>query len=421
LVNLRLTHKRAAIPLLEAAFFRDISKALLDVSSMKGVEGCFILQTCNRVELFALTNSGEVVDGLLRYWRGNLGDREEEFNEAVEIATSRDALLHLMRLSAGLESMVVGEDQILGQLQRDCEKAKECGVLGPLLDLIMFKALSSGRTVRKETGINKGAVSIGSVAVNLIEESLGSLDGRPVGIVGAGEIATLVGKYLTYERAPKLFIANRTLGRGEALARLLGGRAVPMERVSELLATVDALLVATSAPHPVVTKELVEEASRLRSGREIYIVDLSQPRNVDESVGLVPGVTLHNIDNLRRVTERNNEARLEAAKATELLVLEELESLEAILRRERAEPVVSAIWGSADQIRSRELERALCLMEGINEEQRRTIEKLSRVLVTRLLHNPINAIREAAVSENFETIRTAEALFKVNHRGRNVD
>jgi glutamyl-tRNA reductase len=326
-----------------------------------------------------------------------------------------------MRLSAGLESMVVGEDQILGQLQRDCEKAKECGALDPLLDLIMFKALSSGRTVRKETGINKGAVSIGSVAVNLIEESLGSLDGRPVGIVGAGEIATLVGKYLTYERAPKLFIANRTLGRGEALARLLGGRAVPMERVSELLATVDALLVATSAPHPVVTKELVEEASRLRSGRELYIVDLSQPRNVDESVGLVPGVTLHNIDNLRRVTERNNEARLEAAKATELLVLEELESLEAILRRERAEPVVSAIWGSADQIRSRELERALCLMEGINEEQRRTIEKLSRVLVTRLLHNPINAIREAAVSENFETIRTAEALFKVNHRGRNVD
>ncbi len=196
---------------------------------------------------------------------------------------------------------------------------------------------------------------------------------------------------------------------------------MPLDAVSKLLSTVDAVFVATSAPHPVITREIIEGATESRSGREIYVVDLSQPRNVEESVGLVPGVTLYNIDDLRRVSQRNLDARLEAAKATEALILVELESLEAILRREMVEPVVSAIWGSADEIRSRELERALSKMEGIDDSQRTTIEKLSRVLVTRLLHNPIEALRDAAMNENFETIRTAEVLFKIYQRGRNID
>ncbi|MEE8354818.1 MAG: glutamyl-tRNA reductase [Candidatus Bathyarchaeia archaeon] len=421
LVNLSLTHKNAEITLLEAAFFPEIPDALNDMLAQKGVEECFILQTCNRVELFALTYGEDSIPGLLQWWRTNLAGMEDEFDEAVESSASRDALLHLLRLSAGLESMVVGEDQILGQLQKSCAEARDCGAVGPLLDLIMFKVLTSGRAIRKATGINRGAVSIGTVAVNLVEESLGNLDGRPVGIVGAGETATLVGKYLIHEKRPELFVSNRTQRRGEALAKLLGGRAVPLKAVSKLLSTVDAIFVATSAPQPVITREIIEAATGARSGREIFVVDLSQPRNVEESVGLVPGVTLYNIDDLRRVSQRNLDARLEAAKATEALILVELESLEAILRREMVEPVVSAIWSSADEIRSRELERALEKMEGINADQRTTIEKLSRVLVTRLLHNPIEALRDAAVNENFETIRTAEALFKVNQRGRNVD
>ena len=421
LVNLNLTHKKTTISLLEAAFFSEIPKALKDMSSLKGVSECLILQTCNRVELFALTSGSDSIPDLLNWWRANLKCREEEFDKALEVNVSRDALLHLLRISAGLESMVVGEDQILGQLQKSCAEAKECGAAGPLLDLIMFKALTSGRAIRKATKINKGAVSIGSVAVNLVEESLGSLDSRPVGIVGAGETATLVGKYLIHQRRPELFISNRTPERGEALAKLLGGKAVPLNMVSELLSTVDAVFVATSAPHPVITHELIEAASESRSKRKISIVDLSQPRNVEESVGLISGVTLYNIDDLKRVSQRNLDARLKAAKATEALILNDLKSLEAILRREMVEPVVSAIWGSADEIRSRELERALGKMKDIDDEQRTTIEKLSRVLVTRLLHNPIEALRAAAVNENFETIRTAEALFKVHQRGRKVD
>ena len=387
--------------------------------ALKGVVECFILQTCNRVELFALTSESDSIPDLLHWWRANLKGRGEEFDKALEVNVSRDALLHLLRLSAGLESMVVGEDQILGQLQKSCVEAKECGAAGPLLDLIMFKVLTSGRAIRKATRINKGNISIGSVAVNIVEESLGNLDGRPVGIVGAGEIATLVGKYLIHKRCTEIFVSNRTPERGEALAKLLGGLAMPLEMVSELLSTVDAVFVATSAPHPVITHDIIEAVLESRSGRDIFIVDLSQPRNVEASVGLISGVTLYNIDDLKRVSQRNLDTRLEAARSTEVLILDELESLEVILRREIVEPVVSAIWSSADEIRSRELERALGKMGGIDDEQRMTIEKLSRVLVTRLLHNPIKVLRDAAVNENFEIIRTAEALFKIHQRGRN--
>ncbi len=421
LVNLSLTYKKTAISLLEAAFFSEIPKALKDMRALKGVAECFILQTCNRVELFALTSGSDSIPRLLQWWRANLKGRGEAFDEALEVNVSRDVLLHLLRLSVGLESMVVGEDQILRQLQKSYAEAKEYGTAGPFLDLIIFKVLTSGRAIRKATGINKGTVSIGSVSVNLVEESLGNLNGRPVGIVGAGETATLIGKYLIHERHPELFVSNRTHERSEALAKLLGGKAMPLEMVSELLSTVDAVFVATSAPHPVITHEIIEAALESRSGREISIVDLSQPRNVEVSVGLVSGVTLYNINDLKQVSQRNLDARLEAARATEALILDELESLEVILRREMVEPVVSAIWGSADEIRSRELERALGKMKGINDEQRTTIEKLSRVLVTRLLHNPIEALRDAAVNENFETIRTVEALFKIHQRGRKID
>ncbi len=424
-VNLRVTHKKASIPILEALAFKNFPKALKEICALEGVKESVIIQTCNRVEIFAvvpreqwLTVGAEIAE----YWRRRAGFNSEHFYNIFEETSDSEALIHLLRLVSGLESMIVGEDQILGQVQDAFNHAKENGTVGSILDKVFDKAIKVGRDVRTKTNVSKGTVSVGSAAVGLAEEILGELKDKKIIIIGAGETGELVGKALAARENAVIFVANRTYKRGVELAKVLGGQAVKFDKVNEFLTAVDLVIVATSAPHSVITKNLLGGVIEKRKGKKLLIIDLSQPRNVDEDVSNFPTVELRNIDNLRGVAQSNLEMRLKEVEKAEEIIQDEFKSLELMLQREQAEPVISAIYNSAEEIRQRELAKALKMIGNLDDKQRRVVDDLTQILIKRILRNPVENLRKAAENGKTNVISTVRELFNVKQvKGEKID
>lgn len=413
LINLRLSHHNASIRLLETCQLECSEPILNEIKNIQGIQECLLLKTCNRVEIIAL-GSISALEPLKRYWYSMSSESINEVKENLITETSTKALDHLLRLSSGLDSMVVGEEQILGQIQTAYEKAKEAHAAGKAMDLLLYKVLNTGRDIRQKTGISHGSVSIGSVAVKLLEETIGDIDNRNIGIIGAGEIAHLVGNHLTHKKRPNVYIANRTQERAQELATKLRGKTLTLGKVGEMLEYVEAVIVATSAPHPVINTEIAEQALKNKAVSEkLLIFDLSQPRNVEKDVGQLSGVILYNIDDLREISQKNLESRNEAALHAESLIQVEVPKIESILKRETIEPLISDIWNKADEVRRRELEKTFKLLNDLDESERRTVEKLSQVIVNKILHSPIDVLRNAVTREEFSVIFAAQKLFKL--------
>jgi len=346
IVNLRFTYKNVPITLLDKLSFKEPHDVLKEVCGLDYVNECLILQTCNRVEVYLATSGrrlNEAATEVAEFWRQRNNLEKDEFYRYLEGSFNSEALTHLLRLTSGLESMIVGEDQILSQVQRAFEEATECNTISQVLKTTFEKAIKKGRKIRLETKINKGAVSVGSAAIKLLEEEMGSLKDKKVLIIGAGELGSLMGKSLALREKAAILVANRSREKGVKLARMLGGCDVPFNKVEDVLTDVDVAIVATAAPHYVLTEKMVQEVSERRGGRRLLIVDLSQPRNVEESAARLPNVEVRNIDDLRGIAEINLETRREEIAKAEAIVESELGRLESMLKRERAEPVISSL------------------------------------------------------------------------------
>lgn len=409
LLNLAVAHRKARVPLLEAVAFDDPRRVMEDICSLEGVDGCVVVQTCHRTEVYTAVSDISAEADIIEYWLRRVKVDEGEFRGVLERAYDDEALNHLLRLASGLESMIVGEDQILGQIGDAYAEAEKAGTTGPILATAFRKAVKVGRLVRLQTRIDKGAVSVGSAAVDLSENVLGSLDGKRILIVGAGETGTLVGKALAEKGVSAVFVANRTYERGVRLAQMLGGKAVHFDELNSLLPEVDLAIVATTAPHYILTRERLEKS--VKGDGKLIIVDLSQPRNVEESVGLIPNVSLFNIDNLRRIAEDNLKKRLGEVDKAERIIADELEGLKRMLRRSSAESAIAAICARIEETRQAELRKALDLLGDVDEKQRGVIEDLTRVLIRRTLHFPLVNLRKAAEDGDAELISAAKRLF----------
>lgn len=417
IVNLRFTHKEVPITVLERVTFKEPSKILKEIHALDCVKECVILQTCNRVEIYAAVSgkdSKKAGSEIAEYWRQRIGVDQEKFYHALKESCNSEALSHLMKLTSGLESMIVGEDQILGQVQGAFEEAKKCDTIGPFLETVFQKAIKTGRKVRLKTRINKGAVSIGSAAVELLEDTFGDLKDKRIIIIGAGETGGLVGKALASRRHTAIFVANRTYERGVRLARMLGGHAVRFNKVKDLLAEVDVAIVATAAPHYVLTKKLLQKVLDKREGKKLFIMDLSQPRNVEESVANLPSVELRNIDDLRGIAETNLKIRQREIEKAEAIVENELNHLKLMLKLEQAKPLISALLHKAEEIRRKELKKALRMLGKLDDDQQKVIDDLTLVLIERILHHPIRNLRNAAVNGDVNTISVAQKLFNLD-------
>lgn len=417
IVNLRFTHKEAPIAVLEKLTFKEPRKILKEIHALDFVKECVILQTCNRVEIYAAVSeqvSTKAESKIAEHWQQRTGFDREKFYHTLKESFNLQALSHLMRLTSGLESMIVGEDQILGQAQEAFEEAKKCGTIGPVLETTFEKAIKTGRKVRLKTRINKGAVSIGSAAVELLEETFGDLKDKKIIIIGAGETGELVAKALASRKHAVIFVANRTYERGVRLARMLAGHAVRFNKVKDLLAEVDAAIVATAAPHYVLTKKLLQKILDKREGKRLFIMDLSQPRNVEESIVSLPNVELCSIDDLRGIAEINLKIRHREIEKAEVMVKNELKHLELMLKQEQAKPLISALCNKAEEIRRKELKKTLRMLEKLNDDQQKVIDDLTLVLIERILYHPIRNLRKAAVNGDVNTMTVAQKLFNLN-------
>jgi glutamyl-tRNA reductase len=412
IVSAHITHKSADISCLELIGKVGTVTLLHKLSQVEAITECVVLRTCNRVEMYAvtadITATREGMEGLISRYIPF-----DNLSNLVQFHTRRNSMMHLLRVASGLESLIVGEDQIQAQVKKAFDTAEELGYCGPVLSQVFRKAISVGKKVRTETRLNKGTVSVGSAAVELAESILGTLRGRNILVVGAGETATLIARHLIGKGPNAVFVSNRTYERAVELAFHLGGRAIRFNGLFDFLPDMDIILVATSSPHMLLDRERVEQAlSRRASGTELVIIDISFPRNVDPEVDSLDGVRLYDIDDLRGVAKENMIRRNLEIQNAEFIVAQEFEFLEKRLDEMRASELISALHLKYKNIKEREVRRALNRMNG-NGDYQKILDEFATSLTKRFLADPTASIKDASRKEREDMLDLARLLFKV--------
>ncbi len=307
-----------------------------------------------------------------------------------------EALRHLFRVAASLDSMVVGEAQILGQVKEAAAQAQQAGTLGPELSRALARATSAARRVRTETEIARGALSVSSVAVKLAHKLLGSLEDRSVLLLGAGEMAQLAAKELRSEGARELLVVNRTPQAAEELAREIGGVPSSLAELPALLERVDVAICSTAAAQAVVTRKMMVQAVKARRYRPIFLVDLALPRNVDPAANELENVYVYDLDDLERVAAQNRDLRAAQVGRAEEIVEQELQAFLAQSRERTALPVLARLRAHADSVARAEVERTLAALQGLDEKQQKTVQAMAMAIVNKLLHGPTSRLRAEA-------------------------
>ncbi len=405
-----VSHHDADISALEQFRFEDEVSVLSE--AREWFRGVCLLQTCNRIELIVHGEASQLESFF-----------EDQGRTGYRIFEGVDALRHLLQLAAGMDSMIVGEDQILGQLKTALSLSQEAGTCNAVIDHCINKAVHAGVEVRSRTQINKGAVSIGSAAVQLGEHLLGSLEGRHITVVGGGEMGTLVTKALAAKHLTAIYVTNRTHERALVLAREVGGKAVKFEELYHYISLSDVVISCTAAPHPVIHADpllaMMEERRWPldQHPRPLIIIDIAQPRDVEEGVGSIRGVHLFTIDDLRNVSVNNLHARKKEAMMAEKFLEEELALFVALLNRSAADDALATLHTWAEAIRVRERDRALSRLQGMDERTMAVLDDFSRVLVKKLLLDATFSIRAGAERGN---LGDAEALVRAITRGEHT-
>ncbi|MDY6932116.1 MAG: glutamyl-tRNA reductase [Halobacteriota archaeon] len=421
ITSMLVTHVKASVRDIETAWHGNVDRMTHKMLENELVSECVILKTCNRVEVYVVSPKGsKVLYNFARKMR--VPERIIDFHDHEE------SLRHLLRLSSGLESMIIGEDQILGQIKKLHQMAMEAGSTGRVLDTAFTKAIQVGKRVRTETKINEGSVSIGSAAVDLSEEILGGLCDKKILVIGAGEIGTLVSKALCScdgDGFRTIYVANRTFERAETLANQLCGLAVQYDDIMDYLKEVDVVISATGAPHKVIKVDMMKEIMEERADQKLLIIDIANPRDVEDGVGDIPGIELHNIDSLKLIGENNLKKRLAEVKKAEEIIEGELENLKIIYRRQEADRIIEHRYNRAKDIEMKEVERAINRLNGRNgdlnaDELETIIKDLANSITSKYLAYITMALREAAKNEKSEMLEVAAEMFGLQQVGENV-
>ncbi len=412
-INVRITHKTARVPLMEAVVFKNKAEALAELYSLEHVEECLILQTCNRIELFIVSEEGQKTLNTAKQFLAerSLPHYEEAF-EAIETAIDYEAYKHLMRITAGLESMVIGEEQILNQVWDTYLESEKAKTAGPIIKHLFNRSMTVGRHIRDVTGINKGAVSIGSAAVELAATLLGTLEDKRILVMGAGEIGTLVAKALARRCLSPIFFANRTYSRAVTLAEDLAGKAVKFDQFQEVLVDADVVICATSAPHILLTKDVVSRRMSQRVNQnDLIIIDISNPRNVEKVIQEIPKVKLYNIDDLQLIAEKNLAERQKCVETANHMIEDELTILEDDLKKLSVRLIISELLSNAEQIRQTELTKAINMLGEVDDKKRKVIDDLTSILLKQTFLPIIENLRSAASNDDKQVIDIAIKLF----------
>jgi|TARA_B100001964_G_C14261222_1_gene615610 glutamyl-tRNA reductase len=433
-VNIRVTHNKAEVPILEALSFVDLPLALKKLDSISSIKECIIVQTCNRVEIFAAAEDvdvachdiqdfvmGESISRFREQLRSNgeinnadllekIIENAKKFHDVIEVEIHSKALHHLLRLTSGLESMIVGEDQILGQVRDAYHLAYGANTVGPFFKNVFDKAIQVGKVSRTRTNIGRGAVSVGSAAIELAKSLFDEIEGKTILIVGSGDMGTQIVKSLENLKVKKL-VCNRTLKKSEDLAREIDGEVIGFNNIVDGLKKADIVITATSAPQNIIKKADVNKGMD-GSKKELIIIDVSIPRNVEDDVENIEGVRLFNIDSLKNIADKNQHFRAMEAIKVEAIIEEELSRLEKQIYHIDVESIVKSIFGKSEEIRKKEVARASRMLgNGVKKRELRILDDLTKVIISRTMSPFVDKIREAAETGDKDSIRAAEKWF----------
>ncbi|HRW38667.1 MAG: glutamyl-tRNA reductase [Acidimicrobiales bacterium] len=385
-----------------------LPKALHDLHARDHIGEVVVLSTCNRTEVYAIAERFHGAYADVRNFLAELAFvAPDEFADHLYVHYDAEAIRHLFSVSAGLDSAVIGEAEILGQVRTAWERAGEEGTAGPVLNLLFRHALETGKRARTDTGIARGTASVSHAAVEMAAERLGDLAGAKVLIMGAGEMAEGMATALQGAGVADVQVANRTWRKARALADRIGGAAVRLSDLSTALTEIDLLLTSTGATVPVVEHDDFAPVMAERAGRPLLIVDIAVPRDVDPAVAQLPGVTLLNIDDLRRFAQAGVERRSHELAAVESIIDEELGRFRSAASARGAAPLVASLHRWADEVREAELHRFAGRLEGLDDRQREAVEALAKGLVAKLLHQPTVTLKDTAGSATGERLADA--------------
>jgi glutamyl-tRNA reductase len=411
---LGVSHKTAPVALRERLAIPDpqVASFLRDLQATSEIREAAIISTCNRTELYLV--SGDPVEAetdALSMLARRAGIRPTELAAAIYAERNCDAARQLFRVSAGLESMIVGESEVQGQVRRAFDRAVAAGTTGPMLNQLFRAALETGKRVRTETAIGERHLSVASVAVGLARETLGGLIGREAVILGAGETGELTARALVDQGADTLFVANRSRGRAVALANRFGGEAAGFDELPEALGRADIVVAATSSPHALLEADDVEAVMDARQGRPLLLLDLAVPRDIDPGCKDLDGVALYDIDDLQAAVARNRSVRQAEATRAQGIVEEEIGKFAAWLGGLEVRPTLAALRARGDEIARLVLLENEGRWETLSERDRQRVEAMANAIVKRLLHEPTVRLKDLAGENAHARMQVVRELF----------
>ncbi|MGB9408915.1 MAG: glutamyl-tRNA reductase [Terracidiphilus sp.] len=391
-----VNHKTAPIELREriAISREDLPETTRALAAVPGVAECMIVSTCNRVEILAAVDSPSA--DLASFLHRHFGLDPALLAPHLYEHRDQEAVRHLFRVAASLDSMVVGEPQILGQVKEAFAVARASGTVGGQLEHLLQSTFAAAKRVRTETEIGSNSVSIASVAVELAQKIFGSLQGRTVFLVGAGKMSELAARHLVQQGAGAILVTNRTLERARRMAETFQGQVIPFEELYEAASQADIVISSTGAPHPIFHREHGQAFLHRRRNRPMFFIDIAVPRDVDPEMGKLEGIFVYDIDDLQQVAAAHLSERSREAKDAEALIAGEVERFHQRLLTVNVAPAIVALQRQAEEIRQAEFKRAQARLGPLNAEQIAAVEALTRGLVNKFLHPPMQALKQAA-------------------------
>lgn len=397
IINIRVDHTLADIETMEKVS-KDLKELFSTLKEQIDVKEYIEINTCNRYEYFLYAEDYNELDL----------DCE---NKYVIIQYSDEAVLHLFRMTSGLESMIIGEDQILGQVKDAKLKSEREGHCGKKLDAIFTKAIHVGQVVRNKTKINQGSISIGSAAVDLAEENLGDLQDKNVLVIGAGKMGTLVAKALAEKNLKAIFVANRTYYKAIKLAEELEGEAILFDNLEEKLLNADLVISSTGAPHAIINKSRLMKVFDEEIPKKMVFIDIANPRDIEEDVKEI-GIDLFNIDDLRGIAEKNKKLREKEVIEAEKIIKSEFDLLKESFNLIEINSLLGSLRESMEEIRQRESQKGIVKLNNVDAKDIKTIDKMTQSIVNKIFYDISENIRKTAKNSEDDYIRICEMILK---------
>jgi glutamyl-tRNA reductase len=416
-----LSHRNAPVALREQLAVEEdkLRELLRDVHATGVLREAVLLSTCNRVELYAVAEApGEARAAVFRHLCRYRGIDPAAVESALYTHEDEEAVRHAFRVAASLDSMMIGEPQILGQVKDAFALAQACEVVGPALHTLFTQAFTVAKKVRTETEIGRHAVSVAFAAVELARKIFTTLAGKSVLLLGAGKMSELAARHLVEQGAFPIYVVNRTWSRAQELARALAGTAVPFDELPTALEAVDIVIASTGSTNPVVTREAVQRVMQARRGRPLFFIDIAVPRDVEAGVSTLDDVYCYDIDALRQVVDANIRERVREAQRAEGLVDREVTRFGARMRDVEVIPTIVSLRERLEEIRLGEVRKTLARLPEASAETRAAIDALSSGIVNKILHAPITKLRESSrAGASRSWLELVHELFALGRRG----